>query len=292
VELSKSHTMILVSLFTFIVAPAALCLEEPTSSKAIYNTFSDEEEMTMGRNAAAEVEKVQPILEDDALSAYVEKIGQRIAKDSQRPKLQYHFKIVNTPVMNAFSLPGGYVYANRALLDFAESESELAGVLAHEVGHVVAYHSMNDVARRYLVDRAIYESQKAGLVTDQQVQDVMKQYGGPILLFVDRKFSREEENEADMLGIYNMTRSGWDPNGLVQFLGRLIRVGADQNLVELLLRNHPLPEDRVANLATELKQIKTNARLTKNSTAFVRMKEYLSHLPPAPEPPKEPAKPQ
>jgi len=292
VELSKIHTLILVSVFTLIVAPAALCLEEPTSSKAIYNTFSDEEEMTMGRNAAAEVEKVQPILDDEALGAYVEKIGQRIAKDSQRPKLQYHFKIVNTPVMNAFSLPGGYVYVNRALLDFAESESELAGVLAHEVGHVVAYHSMNDVARRWLVDRAIYESQKAGLVTDQQMQDMLKQYGGPILLFVDRKFSREEENEADMLGLYNVTRSGWDPNGLVQFLGRLIRVGADQSLVELLLRNHPLPEDRVANLATELKQVKTNARLTKNSTAFVRMKEYLSKLPPAPEPPQEPAKSQ
>ncbi len=275
-----------------ILASSLLALEEPAVSKALYNTFTDAEEMTMGRTSAQEIEKTLKILPDEALTGYIAKIGERVAETSRRPRLKYYFKIVNTPVVNAFSLPGGYVYVDRGLLDFIETESELAGVLGHEVGHVVAYHSMNDVARRWLVDRVMYEGQKAGLLNDQQVRDVLRQYGGPALLFVDRKFSREEEDEADMLGLYNAARAGWDPNGLVAFLKRLVRVGNNQNLFELLMRNHPLPEDRVDTLNAELKQNPPAGRLTKNSMAFRAMKERLSQLPPAPEPVKEPAKSQ
>ena len=82
------------------------------------------------------------------LTAYLNHLGQKVAQASRRPQIQYSFKIVNTDTVNAFSLPGGFVYVNRGLLGFVMNESELAGVLAHEVGHVVAYHSMNDVARR------------------------------------------------------------------------------------------------------------------------------------------------
>ena len=118
---------------------------------------------------------------------------------------------MNTDAVNAFSLPGGYIYVYRGLLDFVVNESELAGVLAHEVGHVVAYHSMNDVARRYWIDQGMYQLKKAGMLDDQQMVDMLQRYGGPILLFADRKFSREEESEADMLGMYNAIRAGYDP---------------------------------------------------------------------------------
>ena len=241
--------------------------------------------MAMGRSAAADVEKSQPLLDDAALSKYIEKLGQKLATSSQRPTLTYQFKIVNSPSLNAFSLPGGHVYVNRALLEFVQTESELAGVLGHEVGHVVAYHSMNDVARRWLVDRVMYEGQQAGLLNDQQIHDMIKQYGGTALLFVDRKFSREEENEADLLGLYNTARAGWDPNGLVGFLRRLIRARSDRSLYELLLLRHPLPQERVETLALELKQFPPAPRLKKTSGAFRLMKERLSTLPPPPPPP-------
>ena len=272
----------LVLWLTLTAAGFASGLEEPTASKPLYNTFTDEEEMAMGRNAVQEIEKTRPLLEDEAIGSYVERVGQRVAEASRRPGLQYHFRVVNSPSVNAFSLPGGYIYVNRALLDFVETESELAGVLGHEVGHVVAYHSMNDVARRWLVDRVMYEGQRAGLLDDQQIHDALKQYGGPALLFVDRKFSREEENEADLLGVYNTARAGWDPNGLVGFLKRLIRVGVDQDLVELLMRRHPLPEDRVDTLVAELKQHLPSGRLTRNSAAFLKVQERLRQLPPPP----------
>lgn len=261
--------------------------EEPQPSKPLYNTFSDEEEMSMGREAAQDVEKKYKLLDDAVLEPYLQDVGRRVAEASRRPNLDYHFKVVDSSAVNAFSLPGGYVYVDRGLLDFVGTESELVGVLAHEVGHVVAYHSMNDVARRWLVDRLVYEGQKAGLLSDQQIHDMLQQYGGAALLFVNRKFNREEENEADLLGLYNTERAGWDPEGLVTFLNRLTEFGADRDIVKLLLRRHPLPEERVEILRNELKQHPPPSGLKRNSSAFRRVKERLKLLPPSPPPPAE-----
>jgi len=258
--------------------------EEPTASKAFYNTFSDEEEMAMGRKAAEETEKQMPILGTPLLTQYVDSIGQKVARASRRPQLKYSFKIVNTDSVNAFSLPGGYVYVNRVLLAFVESESELSGVLAHEVGHVVAYHSMNDVARRYWVDRGMSELKTRGLLNDQQMTNMLQQYGGPIALFVDRKFNREEESEADLFGLYNSERAGYDPQGLVSALGRLSKFTGNPSLVEELLMNHPLPAERVQALRDELKQNPPPTGLEKDSMAFRATKLALKALPPAPAP--------
>ena len=270
-----------------VLAGLPLRAEEPTPARPFYNTFSDAEEMTMGRKAAEETEKQLPILVEPLLTAYVNHMGQKVAKDSRRSEIQYSFKIVNTDAVNAFSLPGGFIYVNRGLLDFVNNESELAGVLAHEIGHVVAYHSMNDVARRALVDQGIYQLQKAGLVTDQQMGDMMKRYGGPLLLFVDRKFSREEESEADMLGMYNAIRAGYDPQGLIGFLARLSQFIGNPSLVEGLLMNHPLPGERVKALRAELQEHPAPRGLSKDSLGFKAAKLQLKALPAPPPPPKK-----
>jgi predicted Zn-dependent protease len=274
----------------FMLAGLTLRAEEPTPSRAFYNTFTDEEEMAMGRRAAEETDKQLPIMIEPLLTAYVNHLGQKVADECRRHQLEYSFKIVNTDVVNAFSLPGGYVYVNRGLLDFVNNESELAGVLAHEIGHVVAYHSMNDVARRALVDQGLQQLQKTGLVNDQQMADMMQHYGGPMLLFVDRKFSREEESEADMLGMYNAIRAGYDPQGLVGFLDRLSEFVGNPSLIEGLLMNHPLPGERVKALRAELKEHPAPAGLEKDSLAFRTAKLQLKVLPPPPPPP--PAKKQ
>ena len=268
-----------------VLAALPLRAEEPAPARAFYNTFTDEEEMAMGKKAAEETEKQLPILIEPLLTAYVNHLGQKVAKESRRSQIQYSFKIVNTDVVNAFSLPGGYVYVNRGLLNLVTNESELAGVLAHEIGHVVAYHSMNDVARRALVDRGMYELQKAGLVNDQQMADMMQRYGGPMLLFVDRKFSREEESDADMLGMYNEIRAGYDPQGLIAFLARLTKFIGNPSLIEGLLMNHPLPGERVKALRAELKQHPAPEGLEKDSLGFRTAKLQLKVLPAAPPPP-------
>ena len=270
-----------------VFAGLPLRAEEPTPSRAFYNTFTDEEEMAMGRKAADDTDKQLPILEEPLLTAYLNHLGQKIAAESRRPQIEYSFKIVNTDVVNAFSLPGGFVYVNRGLLDFVTNESELAGVLAHEIGHVVAYHSMNDVARRSLVDQGMYQLQKAGIVTDQQMMDMVQRYGGTMLLFVDRKFSREEESEADMLGMYNAIRAGYDPNGLVGFIARLSQFTGNPSLVEGLLMNHPLPGERVKALRLELKEHPAPSGLIKDSVGFRTAKLQLKILPPPPPPKKK-----
>jgi predicted Zn-dependent protease len=275
-------------MLSIVVAGLPIRADEPVPSRAFYNTFTDDEEMAMGRKAAEETEKQLPILVEPLLTGYVDHIGQRLARESRRPNLEYSFKIVNTDEVNAFSLPGGYVYVNRGLLEFVTNESELAGVLAHEIGHVVAYHSMNDVARRALVDQGLQRLQKSGLMTDQQINDTMQKFGGPMILFVDRKFSREEESEADMLGMYNAIRAGYDPEGLINFLQRLTQFIGKPGLVEGLLMNHPLPGERVKALRAELQEHPAPSGLEKDSSAFKLAKLQLKVLPAAPPPRKNP----
>ena len=287
-HLARYRTRALLALLAVLVT-LPLRAVEPTPAKAWYNTFSDDEEMAMGRKAAAETDQQMPILDSPLLTAYLNDLGQKVAQASRRPQIQYTFKIVNTDVVNAFSLPGGFVYVDRGLLDFVDNESELAGVLAHEVGHIVAYHSMNDVARRYWADRAAYEATKRGIITDQQMTDLLKQYGG-YLVFVDRKFSRDEESEADLLGMYNAIRAGYDPEGLVSALGRLSKFTGNPSLVEALLMNHPLPGERVIALRAELLQNPPPKGLEKDSLAFRAAKLRLKTLPPAPPPQNPPPK--
>jgi predicted Zn-dependent protease len=275
-------------LLLLVLVSRPLRAVEPTPTKAFYNTFNDEEEMAMGRKAAEETDKQLVLLDAPLLTAYLNSLGQKVAQASRRPQLQYSLKIVNTDSVNAFSLPGGYIYIHRGLLDFVMNESELAGIVAHEVGHIVAYHSMNDVARRTLVDRGMYELQKAGLLSDQQVVDMLQRYGGPILLFADRKFNREEESEADMLGMYNAIRAGYDPQGLISFLARLSKFTGNPTLVEGLLMNHPLPGERVTALRAELRQNPPPQGLEKDSMAFRAAKVQLKGLPPPPPPKKQP----
>lgn len=276
-------------LVLFVLVSLPLRAEEPTPTRAIYNTFTDEEEMAMGRQAAEQTDKQLVLLDESLLTAYLNHLGQKVAQASRRPGIQYSFKIVNTDTVNAFSLPGGYVYVHRGLLDFVVNESELAGVLAHEVGHIVAYHSMNDVARRYWVDQGMSQLKKAGVLDDQQMVDMLQKYGGPMLLFADRKFSREEESEADMLGIYNAIRAGYEPQGLVSALDRLSKYTGNPTLVEGLLMNHPLPGERVKALRAELEQNPPPKGLAKDSLAFKAAKLRLKALPAAPPPPPPPA---
>ena len=238
----------------------------------------------MGRQAATETEKQMPILNSPLLLAYLNNLGQKLAKTSRRPQIEYSFKVVNTDSVNAFSLPGGFIYINRGLLDFVLSESELAGVMAHEIGHVVAYHSMNDVARRYWVEQGMYQLKKAGMLDNKDMADMVQRYGGPILLFADRKFSREEESDADLLGMYNSIRAGYDPQGLISALDRLRKFTGNPTLVEGLLMNHPLPTERVTALRTELQQHPAPTGLEKDSLTFRAAKVQLKALPAPPRP--------
>ena len=240
----------LILLVVFVSVP--LHAVEPTPSKAIYNTFTDEEEMAMGRKAAEETDKQMVILDSPLLTAYVNNLGRKVAQASRRPEIQYSFKIVNTDTVNAFSLPGGFIYVHRGLLDFVTNESELAGVLAHEVGHIVAYHSMNDVARRYWSTRECTSSRRPVRSITSRWWTCCRNTAGPSCFSptansAARKNPRPTCSACTMPSAPGMTRKDWFPPSpaLVKFTG-------NPTLVEGLLMNHPLPGERVAALRAEL----------------------------------------
>lgn len=188
------------------------------------------------------------------LQAYVRDVGRALAVRSELPNLPYRFTIVDSPIVNAFALPGGYVYVSRGLLALASSEAELAGVLGHEIGHVVARHTAQRLSRAEALQAGQILLGVFGAATGTPVgtaADLINQGG---LAYI-QGFSREQEFEADMLGVRYMARAGYDPQAVVSFLQTL----REQSQLEArmaclppgtvdefnLMATHPRPIDRV-----------------------------------------------
>ncbi len=188
------------------------------------------------------------VYDDVEIGAYVAEIGGRLAKSSELPDLEFTFTVLNSPVVNAFALPGGYVYVTRGLLALANSEAELASVLAHEIGHVTARHS----AQRY--SRAVATNLGTailGAATQSSAIEQLGQIGGELFL---KGYSREQEFQADMLGVRYTSRVGYDPEASATFLRALAGYGAlerelagreDRDALQDLFATHPRTEDRV-----------------------------------------------
>lgn len=274
----RSRYLMIVAL---ILLPLRFSAEEPRISRAVYNVFSEDEEVVVGKSAAREVEERMPVLHDKILETYLNRVGQMVARDSRRPKLQYHFGIVDSAAVNAFALPGGYIYVNRGLLDFVENESELAAVLAHEIGHLAGYHPINEFSKELILERIVEQGRKAGILKESNADSMLQRAGGAVLAFVERKFTRQQEAEADLLGLYNMVRSGWKPSGMVSMLSRLQDFKGNPGLIEKLLSTHPLPMDRIRSVSDEIAHVpaSSSGKLTESSLLFTAAKARLRMLP-------------
>ena len=226
------------------------CSTNPATGDQSFTAFmSPEDEKRIGAEQHPQIlEEFGGAYQDPQLNAYVNSIGARMASVSERPDLNFTFTILDSPVVNAFALPGGYVYVSRGLLALADNEAELAGVLGHEIGHVTARHS----AERY--SRSVAVSLGAGLlgaVTGQRALSDLANLGGGLYL---KSYSRENEFEADSLGLRYMTAAGYEPSAVAQFLASLgaqtdlqarLR-GAESSSNDFnLLATHPRTLDRV-----------------------------------------------
>jgi predicted Zn-dependent protease len=244
---------------------------EPKVTRASYNLFSDQEEVVLGKQFAAETAKKIVVLRDAVLVDYLEGIVKKLGAKTQRPLLTYHVLIVDSPQINAYSQPGGYIYVYRGLLNMAWNEGELAGMLAHEISHVVARHNMNRLSRHTV---ALELSKRA------------KMQGAKLLLTASEltawegAFSRSEELDADMLGFYTMLRAGWNPSCLITALDGLRAFTGETDLVADMLATHPPTAERSRNLTEELKIVDPPATLRRDSPAFQLMKDLLRELPP------------
>jgi Zn-dependent protease with chaperone function len=218
--------------------------------------LSEPDEVAIGRRVAAELEFDQPMVNDRAVLDYVERLGLRLARVSSRSHLRYRFRVLDSDDINAFVLPGGFVYVTRGLLDTTDTDAEVAGALAHEIGHVVARHHASRIRRDRLTALGLSALSPAlgGGLTGLGARQATRT--GVQGLF--QRFSREQEREADRLAVLLVQDAGYDPRALMTFFERLAEMRETRpGRIERFFASHPSPEERADNvsdlLETELR---------------------------------------
>ncbi len=230
-----------------LLVALAGCATNPVTGKRELNLVSESQEIAMGEEADKSVQAEYGVYDDPALTAYVDSIGQAMAKRSERPSLPWHFRVLDSPIVNAFALPGGYIYVTRGLLSVMNSEAQLAGVIGHEIGHVTARHSARQMTQQQMA--------QLGLGVGSILSERVAKYSGVAsqglgLLFL--KFSRDHETEADMLGVRYATRAGYDPREIPATYETLAAVAARSGAGQLptILQTHPDPGNRYQRTTT------------------------------------------
>ncbi|MEX6503838.1 M48 family metalloprotease [Pseudomonas zhanjiangensis] len=197
-------------LLLLIVGQLLGCAQNPATGRSDFVLMSEQEELELGRRYSQEILKQYPRYPDEKLQAYVQQVGERVARHSHRSQLDYRFTVVDSPDINAFALPGGYIYIHRGLLAYLNSEAELAAVLGHEVGHVTARHSVQQQSQSSawnVLGQAVAIGTGIGAVGD--LTNVL---GNAVV----RGYGRDMELEADGLGAQYLARSGYDPQAMIE----------------------------------------------------------------------------
>ncbi|MDE3155535.1 MAG: M48 family metalloprotease [Acidobacteriota bacterium] len=222
--------------------PATGCATNPATGQRQFSLMSEEQEIQIGQQNDVEVRKAMGVYDDPALQQYVERIGMQLARVSERPGLPWHFTVLDVPAVNAFALPGGFIYITRGILPYLDSEAQLAGVLGHEIGHVTARHA----AQQYTRSAGTQLGLVLGSIFVPQTRPFVDAASSALgLLFL--KYSRDDELQADQLGVRYASRAGWDPTGVPELLTTLGRIqdATDDRGVPNWLQTHPQPADRV-----------------------------------------------
>jgi predicted Zn-dependent protease len=229
--------LVVVAAVTF----AGACATNPVTGKRQMSLLSEAEEAAIGQQQDAEIRREMGVYNDRALEQYVNEIGQELARNSHRPNLPWTFTIVDSPAINAFALPGGYIYLTRGLLAYLDDESELAGVLGHEIGHVTARHAAQAYTRQVQANLGL-TILSIFVPSTRPFTDLGASGLGVLFL----RNGREAELEADRLGVEYGSGAGYDPAGVPRFLSTLARVNAlSDRGVPNWLSTHPDPGSRV-----------------------------------------------
>lgn len=222
---------------------------------------SKSEEIQLGREIAGNLLGAAPLVKDEALQEYVNQVGRWVASQSERPDLPWHFGVIDSDDLNAFAAPGGYIMITKGLYRKLENEAQLAGVLGHEIAHVVKKHHLKLLQKSQLLDFG------AGLLGEKLGKDnqtVQKVIGSGAEIFA-RGLDKDAEFEADRMGLVLATRAGYEPYGLPEVLQTIGEVGKNDGSVALLFKTHPAPNDRLARLGeatgSKLDSIKTSKTL-------------------------------
>ncbi len=244
------------------------CVRNPVTGKRQLALMSEGQEVAMGQESHPAVLSEFGLVDNAELQTYCSRIGNDLARVSHRPNLPWHFSIVDSPVVNAFAVPGGYIYITRGILEHMNNEAELAGVLGHEIGHVTARHSVTQISQGQLIN--------IGLGLGSIFSSRFRQFGGLAQMGMEvlmLKFSRDHENESDQLGLQYMAKCGYDPEQMSKFFQ--VFVGMREESGESIpswLSSHPTPPDRIGKTSeagTRIKQASARQDYRINADEFL-----------------------
>src|SRR5881397_3675668 len=246
------------------------CATNPATGARQLMLISESQEIAMGRDYDKQVIASIGLYPDPALQSYVQDLGKKLAATSERPSLPWTFRVVDDPVVNAFALPGGYIYVTRGILAHLNSEAELAGVVGHEIGHVTARHSVSQLSKQQLAQIGL----AVGTIASPDFERFAGLAGQALgVLFL--KYSRDNESQADDLGLRYMRRANYDPREMPHVFEMLTRVSQAQGggRVPEWLATHPDPENRRGRIEQEVAALPQSF-----SGAAVNRDPYLREL--------------
>ena len=245
---------------------------------------STQQEVQMGVDEMQQVNAQLPIISDPELNRYINVLGDSVAKLTSRGNLDWQFFIVDSKEVNAFALPGGFIYINRGLIERADKMDEVAGVLGHEIGHVVKRHTVKQMQKAQKANIGVTAICVLTSICNSGVgQDAINVAGGALFA----KFSRGDEKEADDVGFDNVVRAGISPLGMVSMFQKLLDERKSKPAgVDAWFASHPLEEDRIADIQAKVNALPPAelAALTTDSRNFHTFQRRLASLPPSPPP--------
>ncbi len=262
-----SKIAVLTAVFIFILIS---CARNPVTGKKEFMLMSESQEKALGASYDPQVLSQFGLYEDEKMQAFINEKGKKMAGISHRSKLDFQFRVVDSPVVNAFAVPGGYVYFTRGIMAHFNNEAEFAGVLGHEIGHVTARHSAKQYSQQMLA--------QLGFVVGMVASEKFRQYSdlasvGLQLMFM--KFSRNHESQSDKLGVEYSTQIGYDAHEMANFFKTIERIQIQAGAsVPTMLSTHPDPGDRynrVHQLAAKEQGKAGNASLNVNRDSYLRM---------------------
>lgn len=244
--------------------------------------ISTQQEVQLGDQYAAELARQLPLVRDASIESYINQLGNTLARRADPRGIRYTFYVVNAPEVNAFAVPGGHVYINRGLIERASTLSELAGVLAHEVGHVVHRHGVEQMERAQNANLGL--SLVYGILLGRSPSG-LEQIGTQVIgSAVFAGFSREAEREADASAIEYLVASGINPEGMVTMFQTLLREHQrNPSSLEQWFSTHPTTQERIDNVQRMINTIPVSDRrvLTTNDQAYIDFRNRVARLPAA-----------
>ena len=245
---------------------------------------SQDQEVAIGRQNAEQVNARLPILRDPVAADYVQQLGMSMAARTSRADLDWRFFIVDSKDVNAFALPGGFIYVNRGLIDHAQELDELAGALGHEIGHVVLRHSVQQMAKGTKANVAVSLGCTLTRICNSDLARAAIQIGGAALF---ARYSRADEAQADSVAVENVMRVGIDPHGIPALFERLLEERKTSPMrIEAFFASHPMEEDRIHATAAEINAIDPAELrgLKRDDPGYQAFKARLGTLPRSTEP--------